>query len=53
MKVSEMAQILNAIKSMREKELNVVINAVNEARRRVSKQSLKQRVKHGVFLTHL
>ena len=36
MKVSEMAQILNAIKSMRKEELNCVVNAVNEARRRVS-----------------
>ena len=36
MKVSEMAQILNAIKSMHKEELNCVVNAVNEARRRVS-----------------
>ena len=36
MKVSEMTQILNAIKSMRKEELNCVVNAVNEARRRVS-----------------
>ena len=36
MKVSEMAQILNAIKSMRKEELNCVVNAVNEARKRVS-----------------
>ena len=52
MTVTEMAKILNAIRSMHKEELNLIVNAVNDARRRTSvlsstKFSVGQQVEFG------
>ena len=52
MTVTEMAKILNAIRSMHREELNLIVNAVNDARRSTSVQSstkfsVGQRVQFG------